>query len=422
MAQLGDTSVYGNLLVTGDLLLHDIYMKNGKLSIGTSQADAPFHVTGGVAMTNGWNRTAIFQSNYPVLALNSGSKWAGIGYDCSSDSSGIAFWTDANSNDVPASGRQALRIQNNALVHCTNSLIVGIEGTSPTARKTIRINSGGYSEPAAFNTDSNGDKIILYDSLAGNYDARIGVGVSANMWFKSSQNTVDSGRFDFYTGNTPTMRMTITGSGCVGIGNYAPGYRLVVNKVSAAAPAIMVGGGYRGGPRIQTYDLVSDATAWMGLGNDMSGATFEHNIYFPEVTGSSISFGSYNGTTYTERMRLTRDGVLALGGLQVKSGIIDHTTADSYDKIRVYNGSSYSIGMKSAQSFGYLNDWAMTFTMNNETDRGFLWRDYDDVSSDGAMSLTTDGKLVVKQLVSVAKKYEIVYNSTENSLDFVYTG
>ena len=73
------------------------------------------------------------------------------------------------------------------------------------------------------------------------------------------------------------------------------------------------------------------------------------------------------------------------------------TRAESdYDKLRVYSSSSYTIGMHSGMTLGYLNDWAMTFTMNNETDRGWVWRDESDAVSDGAMSLTTNGNMYLK--------------------------
>jgi hypothetical protein len=101
------------------------------------------------------------------------------------------------------------------------------------------------------------------------------------------------------------------------------------------------------------------------------------------------------GTAPVSGHRLTVDG-----HINIVSGIINHNTTDSYDKIRVYDSSSYTIGMKSGNTFGYLADWAMTFTMNNESDRGFLWRDYNDAISDGAMSLTTDGRLYVKDIVN----------------------
>ena len=58
--------------------------------------------------------------------------------------------------------------------------------------------------------------------------------------------------------------------------------------------------------------------------------------------------------------------------------------------------STYCIGMYSGQNFGGLNNnYAMTFTMNNEDSRGWLWRDNAHNSSQGAMSLTTSGNLTV---------------------------
>ncbi|MBN1755498.1 hypothetical protein JW877_04705, partial [bacterium] len=95
---------------------------------------------------------------------------------------------------------------------------------------------------------------------------------------------------------------------------------------------------------------------------------------------------------------------------------IECQSNSSYDKIRVYPSSSYTIGMASGQSFGgYLNDWAMTFTFNNETDRGFLWRDEADAATDGAMALTTDGKLTVKSLIRAPIFYD--HNNTGYYLD-----
>ena len=62
-----------------------------------------------------------------------------------------------------------------------------------------------------------------------------------------------------------------------------------------------------------------------------------------------------------------------------------------YDKFNVYGSGSYSIGMVSAITYGALNDWAMTFRMNNDADRGFWWGDDAHSKAQGAMSLTTGG-------------------------------
>jgi hypothetical protein len=63
----------------------------------------------------------------------------------------------------------------------------------------------------------------------------------------------------------------------VGIGTTTPSKRLQVQKTSTA-PAIMVGGGLAGSPRIQTYGLDADSNAWMGLGTDMAGGPYESSI------------------------------------------------------------------------------------------------------------------------------------------------
>ncbi len=44
---------------------------------------------------------------------------------------------------------------------------------------------------------------------------------------------------------------------------------------------------------------------------------------------------------------------------------------------------------------GINNDYAMTFQMNNDADRGWLWLDSDDTLAQGAMALTTTGLFTV---------------------------
>jgi hypothetical protein len=72
------------------------------------------------------------------------------------------------------------------------------------------------------------------------------------------------------------------------------------------------------------------------------------------------------------------------------------SSSNSMSKIRLWGVSStYMIGMESNKTYGGLNDYAMTFTMNNDADRGFLWRSDSHTAAQGAMSLTTGGKLTV---------------------------
>lgn len=75
-------------------------------------------------------------------------------------------------------------------------------------------------------------------------------------------------------------------------------------------------------------------------------------------------------------------------------------SGDNPSKYRFWGTSStYGIGMQSGQSYGYLNDYATVFQMNNDADRGWVWKYEGQANTDGAMSLTTSGKLKVKGVV-----------------------
>ena len=83
------------------------------------------------------------------------------------------------------------------------------------------------------------------------------------------------------------------------------------------------------------------------------------------------------------------------------SGQFSASTASSRDKFRVYPTSQYCIGMQSGVTFGDLNDWSMTFQMNNEDDRGFWWGDDGHGVNQGAMALSTRGWLNVAERIKV---------------------
>ena len=144
-----------------------------------------------------------------------------------------------------------------------------------------------------------------------------------------------------------------------------------------------------------------------GLSDWSSIRAYQDNLLFaPNANSTSHKVVHAGGGSYGGNMTWTGSHSFSLSatfsaGLSIGSGVINHTSADSYDKIRVYNSSSYTIGMKSSQTFGWLNDWATTFTMNNETDRGWLFRDTSDSAAQGAMSLTTDGKMMVANRVGI---------------------
>ena len=94
-------------------------------------------------------------------------------------------------------------------------------------------------------------------------------------------------------------------------------------------------------------------------------------------------------------------GIDVTGNITITSGIINHTTAQTRDKIRVWNSSLYAIGMDQTFTFGGLNGYAMTFQMNDTADRGWWWGHNNQSDSQGAMSLTNAGELAVADSIRV---------------------
>jgi hypothetical protein len=94
------------------------------------------------------------------------------------------------------------------------------------------------------------------------------------------------------------------------------------------------------------------------------------------------------------------------------TGGLNTNNSSTRDKISVYTGAPYVIGMQSGITYGHLNDWGMTFQFNNEDDRGFWWGDDSHSTAQGAMSLTTNGRLTVATSISVGQGQSITSAAT----------
>lgn len=121
-----------------------------------------------------------------------------------------------------------------------------------------------------------------------------------------------------------------------------------------------------------------------------------------DATGSA-TFTNLGNTTLTVAVvddshnHSSSSGNFTVGGdLTVSGGQVIMPAATSRDKYRVWNDSNYVIGMDNLYTFGAINNnYAMTFQMNNDSARGFWWGDTSHTNAQGAMSLSTDGKLAV---------------------------
>lgn len=131
--------------------------------------------------------------------------------------------------------------------------------------------------------------------------------------------------------------------------------------------------------------------------SDITSGTFA-TARIPSLDASKITSGTFSD--------------LFANSTRYNFGLIDGNSSQTRDKLRVWNSSSYTIGMKSGFTFGHLNDYAMSFQMNNDNDRGWWWGDDAHTDAQGAMSLTTNGKLTVATSLSIGQGESITSAST----------
>jgi hypothetical protein len=145
----------------------------------------------------------------------------------------------------------------------------------------------------------------------------------------------------------------------------------------------------------------SNGTDWIATNNLYNNGTFI-GIGTTTVNGVLSTDGNVrvSGTlSVTDMIEDATDSRLDVNDdLYVAGGNIQTNSGNDYAKYCMWGAgdTTYCMGMYSAHTFGYLNDYALTFGMSNTANRGWLWRDTSDAASDGAMSLTTDGRLAVK--------------------------
>ena len=202
----------------------------------------------------------------------------------------------------------------------------------------------------------------------------------------------------FYTGESgsPTERMRIVSGGNVGIGTTTPDYKLEVDGTLGVS---------------RTDGIIFAGSAGSGQGNKITSDT-SNNLIF----STSLPSAPY---TTTEKVRILNNGNVGigntspgykldvLGNARFTGGLVT-SSSQTRDKISVWNSlGSYTIGMKNGFGYGGLGgdstgtDYAMSFQMSNTTNRGWWWGDTAHTDLQGAMSLTTQGKLVVATSIKV---------------------
>jgi hypothetical protein len=307
-------------------------------------------------------------------------------------------------------------------VAITSTQRVGIGTTSPSAKLDVKsqinvTNSSNATMVGLKATNfgySTSYKALQIGNTSGTYSIALGYDPSTN---SSSSFTGDGREVIFRNGvefTTPNSAnngfhndVMVLKDGTIGIGTASPTKTLHVEGSTRLNGDVIVGPNNNNSKAfIKSRNGYSTATTpdYTWYYNDQCG------IFHP--AGNTIGFSASG-----EKLRLSSSGASFTGDMTInghitmQSGhyITAHNESD-YAKYRMYAGSSvYAIGMKSGNSYGGLNnDWAMTFTFNDDADRGFLWRDSSHGTGSGAMALTTNGKL------SLAHSARIGYGETES--------
>lgn len=244
--------------------------------------------------------------------------------------------------------------------------------------------------------------------------------------------------YDGASAQQEVLRLTggasVSGGGRVGIGTTTPDYKLDVNGTGRFGD-YLISNNYTGstlgsGGLYLSGDPTPDF-AYLGYNyTNVSGTESVYQsireswrIRFGNGATKSMSFGMRVGSAaasaWSEYLSIVSGGNVGIGAtspaqkLDVAGNILADTwistdTTSTRSKFSLWGGDgAYAIGMSSGYSYGYLGgtstgtDYAMSFQMNNSSTRGFWWGDTTHTNAQGAMSLTTDGKLMVASLASI---------------------
>jgi hypothetical protein len=304
----------------------------------------------------------------------------------------FAIYQDTSLTQFYTSGGFLFATNSTEKMRITSSGNVGIGTTSPNAKLNV-VTTGDKSTISIGDTAaSTYSQLLMYGGGGGapKFNWSLGAQYNVNNAFEITPSTVAGGT----TFSTPAF--LVTSGGNVGIGTSSPAYKLVVQKTDIATPAIMIGGGFYGGPRLQVYGLDDNATAWMGLGTDMSGGIYEHSIYFPNASGNGrLSIGNYNGTTYSEKMCVINSGNVGIGTtspsakLQVNGSIFvgDGSGGSGTPTQSVfqdtYGGNREAIYVKNTADYTGGRGSGYGFLSGAGTERGYIRWSADDASQTG---------------------------------------
>jgi len=424
----------------------------GNVGVGTTTPEARLHVQDGDLIVRGNSSPSIkvqaIDASSPAMTANIelrgyDGRGKGIYLTESGSLSGreIFFGSTYSGNNsnfsigyADGGGQSEYKAQSKFYVDLINEE-VGIGTSNPTAvlHITASNSDGRYIK---MHGGSSGHSLEIVDRSG--YTT-----ATPNVYIQDADNNGARASLRITGNNGAIESMFVASNGYTGLGTVTPSYKLDVTGDIRATETLLLPGdgtstretlinahGTRGKLMKEgnaTYWQVAQGGNYFEItdaanGNDTKGNVMlrvhgndanDNEIYLA-VNGGKVGIG-----TTSPSQPLTVQGnisssatVLAVDGKF--SGFVGANNNQTRDKFRVWNDGAYAIGMKSGFTYGHIgNDYAMSFQMNNSSTRGFWWGDSGHTDAQGAMSLTTNGRLTVAASLSVGQGQSITSPSTE---------
>ena len=317
----------------------------------------------------------------------------------------------------------------------SGSFNMGVLGSNTTT--TYGFLSFGAAGDTAYNSSNaikltKAGKVGIKIASNGSPDTTLHInGNATDGWIKLSTTSgnpyiTSTNNLEFYVGNSNSILYLENGTTTVGInkssGLNAGGFgspKLVIKQdansdwgginieasgndavfgISTTDSAHMLAGSYRSSAGYKPIQFKTSNVVALTINTDQT-AVFSDDIYTDHIipnTSNAYAIGT-TSTYYND----------------VISRHFSTTSAVDRTKIRLWGGSTYGLGMANGFTYGHITDeYCLTFQMNNNNGRGFWWGDDGHSGAQGAMSLTTTGRLTVATSLSVGEGESITSPST----------
>ena len=337
---------------------------------------------------------------------------------------GAGYITDGNTNWNNSYGfiTEASYIKAGGAGPSTENLNTIADSVVPGKLEYRGFNLASSNRPPA---SDNANGVITVGQHSGNYNAQLAFSSDGNMYWRDNPSTSygswrtvwDSGNLDAFVGATvsnDTITFTKANGGTVAVTTSDADtntWRGIHDSPVDGATTTSISSNWAFDnvkTPVPANAVFTDNNTTYSVGD--GGLTQKNFTTTLKTKLDGIAAGATNvtnnnqltnGAGYITSVPTTLSGNRTIGGdLTVSGNQVITAGANADVKFSVWDGTTYGIGMTSGVTYGGLNDYAMTFCMNNDTDRGFWWGYSGQTKSAGAMSLTTGGVLTVASSIT----------------------